>query len=201
MTATRDDLLKTTAAKSDYLTADELAGEPKLVTITDVIVVTLDSRDKTVLHLAECKPFLACASTMRTIMAMWHDQPEQWKGRQLQLFRDPDVTYKKDATGGIRLCGASNLSQEFSITLTEHQRNRITRTIKPLQTAAPKSQPSIADRVERAIAAYRACNTADELMALGDKSEQLRTECDDVSKLKLTTVFESAMNKFNEGTN
>jgi hypothetical protein len=142
MTATREEILAAAMATSDRLNAEDLISGPMTVTIKDVRVIQGDKgQTKLIFDIHEHEhPWHTCKSVTRTILSMWLDEPTEWIGRQLVLYRDPDVVFKNDPLGGIRISSASNLLEAFKITLTEHQKKRITRTVMPL-TSAATNQP------------------------------------------------------------
>lgn len=145
MTATREEILAAAVATSDRLNAEDLIGGPLTITIKDVHVITGDKGVQKMIIDMEGRehPWHTCKSVTRTILAMWQDEPVQWIGRQMVLYRDPDVVFKNDPLGGIRIQSASHLAEAFTLTLTEHQKKRITRTIKPLAAVdPPKPQPA-----------------------------------------------------------
>lgn len=145
MTATREEILAAAVATSDRLNAEDLIGGPLTITIKDVHVIKGDKGVQKMIIDMEGRehPWHTCKSVTRTILAMWQDEPVQWIGRQMVLYRDPDVVFKNDPLGGIRIQSASHLTEAFTLTLTEHQKKRITRTIKPLVAAEPpKPKPA-----------------------------------------------------------
>lgn len=186
MTATREEIAAAAMATSDRLNAEDLVAGPMTITIKDVRVIQGEKgASKLILDIHEHEhPWHTCKSVTRTILAMWPDEPSDWIGRQMVLYRDPTVVFKNDPLGGIRIQAASNLASEFTIKLTEHQKKRITRTVKPLKAAETK-QPSVADRVAKAIKAYESCTDQAAFEKIDGLMENLYSVCDEKQEAEL----------------
>ena len=53
----------------------------------------------------------------RVLAAVWGPDASVYVGRRVRLYRDPGVTFGKDATGGTRLSHASHIEKRVEITL------------------------------------------------------------------------------------
>lgn len=199
-----DDISDTLAAKSDQMNAVELIGGDITVTVDNAVKVPGKEQPVWIYFVGDYQPYKPCVGMRRLLAHFWGTRLSTWIGKKMTLYFEPTVIYGGKKTGGIRIKALSHIAKSDVVPVKETRTNIVEYKIDLLQdadTLAQKSQPSIADRVERAIAAYRDCNTAEELMALGAKTDQLRAACDDAHKLKLTAVFEARMNAFNEGEN
>lgn len=131
--------------KSDQLNADDLIGGPQLVTITEVRkgsdeqpveIVTQEFGPK--------RPYKPGKSMIRVLLAAWGKEASTYTGRRLMLYRDPDITFGKDAVGGIRISAMSDIKTQLTLALTVTRGRRAPFTVDPLPDATPK-QPSPAD--------------------------------------------------------
>ncbi len=129
---------KSSDPKSDQLNADDLFSGPITVTITGVGYS--DTYGKTELHLAEKKPYRICTGMKRLLDLLWGREYEQWIGRKLTLYRDPDVKYGGEAKGGIRISHASHISNSITSLVTISRNKRQPHTIHPI------NEPSFLER-------------------------------------------------------
>jgi hypothetical protein len=113
------DLTALTEAKSDQLNADDLIGKNRIITITDV--VKADDQQQPIIVSYEGdngKPWKPCKTMIRALVYLWGNDASQFSGRNLELYRDPEVTYGKDKVGGIRIHAASHIDSAIDIVLT-----------------------------------------------------------------------------------
>jgi len=129
--------------RSDQLNADDLITGPRTVTIERVSAGS--SEQPMDCHLVET-PGRAYrpSKTMRRVMASaWGTETDAWNGQRLTLYREPTITFGRDAVGGIRISHMTGITSPLKIALTVTRGKRETFTVEPL-TAAP-SKPSLAD--------------------------------------------------------
>jgi len=129
--------------KSDQLNADDLLTGPVTVTIKHVkrgdreqpIVVELEPPHK---------PYKPCKSMRRVLIAVYSDDPKQWVGQRLTLYRDDSVTWAGVRVGGIRISHMSGIDEPKTLLLTQTRGKRSEVTIHPLVATATE-QAYIAD--------------------------------------------------------
>lgn len=142
------DISPTLLGKGKQLNADDLMGGDKIITITRV---TLSSSPDQPLHIHYegdgDKPYKPCVSMRRVIAHMWGTDGSAFKGRKLRLFRDESVVYAGEKVGGIRINGASHISEKVTCKVTARRGKKATIIIDPLlntnaEAKIPQGQPN-----------------------------------------------------------
>ena len=122
--------------KSDQLDNVDLLAGPRDFTITAVskrpgdqpLEITLAEYDR------PWRPGL----TMRRLLAhIWGPEADAYIGRRVRLYRDPDVSFGKDKTGGTRLSHASHLDKRLTVSLPTSKGKFGAFTVEPLVESAP----------------------------------------------------------------
>lgn len=134
------DLSRAWAADSDRLNADDFLAGPRTMTVAGV---EFPDNDKPRVHMVEApgRPLIPAKSVGRVMRAVWGDDGEKWAGRKVTLFNDPNVTFGKDKTGGIRVSHMSHMDKPRTFRVMESQRKRNTVTVEPLPDDAPTAEP------------------------------------------------------------
>jgi hypothetical protein len=129
------------AVKSDQLNADDLIGGPRTITITRVSAGSNEQPRNFHYEGDGGKPWRPCKTMMRVILRLWG--PSGYRGRQITLVRDPEVSFGKNRNcGGIRISAMSHLSApEVSESVRISKDVRKTIAIARLETAAPTKPP------------------------------------------------------------
>ena len=124
-----NDLSSTVIAKSDQLNADDLVEQ---ITITVTRVDKVSSKDQPVLiHSAGRQPFKPCLTMRRMLISAWGKYKDEWVGRSMVVFCDPEVMWAGKEHGGIRVSHVSHISEPVSKMLA------VTRGRKKLFTLLP----------------------------------------------------------------
>lgn len=76
-------------------------------------------------------------SMRRVLVAAWGPDADTYVGRSLTLYRDPEVTFGRDKTGGIKISALSHIDKRMTVALTVTRGKRAPHTVDPLPTAAP----------------------------------------------------------------
>ncbi len=121
--------------KSDQLNADDLIPGPITVTISRVEVFEKKAADTQpiVIHIdGGRQPFKPCKSMGRLIAHCWGVDYENWAGRSMTLYRDPDVMFGGDKVGGIRISHMSHIERRAEIALTKTRGKKAIFTVEPL---------------------------------------------------------------------
>lgn len=144
MTLTPEDIQQAIAPKSDQLNAVDLVTGAVIVTVANV---TKGSPEQPVnINLTEFprRPYKPSKSMLRIIVEAWGNKAEQWAGRRMELYRDPDVTYGGEKVGGIKISALSHIEKPVTLPLMEQRKIR-PHTVKPLPQDATPVAASISD--------------------------------------------------------
>ena len=115
------DLADHIKAKSDQLNADDLVGGAKTYVVAGVSA-TGDADQPVAVALAGMDvPWKPCKTMRRMLVAMWGRRGEDYKGRSVRLYRDPDVTWGGIAVGGIRIEAMSHVNGGQTVMLSERR--------------------------------------------------------------------------------
>lgn len=134
------DLTATIEPRSDQINADDLIAGPRTFTIEKV---TAGSAEQPVnVHLVEMpgRPYKPSKTMRRVLVQVWGKEADVYAGRQLTLYRDPDVKFGKDAVGGIKISHMSHMDKPWKGALTSTRGKKAVHTVEPLQVAAPPQQ-------------------------------------------------------------
>lgn len=135
------DISDTTQAKSLQLVADDLLGSPKTIKITKVSRVE-ESKSLIVNYEGENgKPFLPSKTVRRIMQHIWTKNAATWVGKEMTLFRDPDVIWAGQTVGGVRVSHMSHMDKPVTISLTMNSKSKKPFTVKPL--VAKKQQEEL----------------------------------------------------------
>jgi len=128
-----NDLSSTVIAKSDQLNSDDLI-EPITITVTRVDKVK--SNDQPVLiHSAGRQPFKPCLTMRRMLIAAWGKYKDEWVGRSMVVYCDPEVLWAGKAHGGVRISHVSNISEPINKMLNVASGRKSMFTLLPLVIA------------------------------------------------------------------
>lgn len=152
-----DSLMDTIVPKSDQLNADDLITGPLTITIVKVrkvseeqpVIVEIEGRTKT--------PYKPCKGMRRVMILAWGDNRHEWSGRQMTLYRNPDVRFGGEKVGGIEISHMSHLdeaSKTFPITATRGKKRQF--TVRRLDVAKDASRPPATGSKEQQIKALLA---------------------------------------------
>ena len=148
------DMSKFIAARSDQLNADDLLGGPRTITVTQVRGT--DAADQPVaVHYEgdQGKPFKPCKTMRRAMVACWGKDAQQYVGRSMTLYCDPEVQFGGMKVGGIRISHMSHIEGEKKLALTQTRGKKGLVTVRPLQAQQQQQDagPTI-DDVRQALA-------------------------------------------------
>jgi hypothetical protein len=151
------DMTPTLAAKSNRLTADDLIAGPLTITVTKL---TPGSAPQEVIFNFDGdqgKPWHPCKTMRRVLAEVWGTDGLQYVGRQITLFRNPEVLYSGQKVGGIQISHLSNLKGPFQTTISLARGKRTPYRVEPLTTPAPAT---VAPPPDPATAALAVCHAA-----------------------------------------
>jgi len=126
-----NDLSSTVIAKSDQLNADELI-DPIIITVTRVDKVS--AKDQPVhIHSNGLQPYKPCLTMRRMLIAAWGKYKDEWVGRSMIVFCDPEVMWAGKEQGGIRVSHVSNIEGPVSKMLAVTRGRKKLFTLLPLE--------------------------------------------------------------------
>jgi len=140
-----NDMKQAIIPKSDQLNADDLISGDMTITITGVTVKGGQEQPVSISFEGDNgKPYKACKSMCRVMVAAWGPDSSKYVGRSMTLYRDPSVKWGGIAVGGIRISHMSHIDENMTMALTVTRANKKPYTVKVLsvaKNAAPQSHP------------------------------------------------------------
>lgn len=135
-------LRDTVTPKSDQMNADDLIGITKTITVTSV--KRGDADQPVTIHYdgENGRPYKPCKSMRRVLIHAWGDNGNDWIGKSMTLYCDPEVKFGGVKVGGIRISHVSDINRTLDIALTATRGKRAQYQVKPLKIAAEKPTPS-----------------------------------------------------------
>lgn len=132
----------TTEPRSDQWNADDFIGGPRDFTIAGVKVGAAEQKYDIELVEGEGRSWRPPLTVLRLLVAAWGSDATTWVGRRVRLYRDPEVSFGRDKTGGIRVSHMSDLPNGKPLTekLTVSRGKRANFTIEPLPDLSPKEK-------------------------------------------------------------
>ena len=127
------DISNTIEPDSSQLNADDLIGKDITVTVREVSKGNAEQPVN--IHLIEYpeRAYRPSKSMRRVIVAAWGPDASQYAGRQLTLFRNPDIKFGRDTVGGIEISAMSHLDKPLEVPLTVSRGKRRKFVVQPLQ--------------------------------------------------------------------
>jgi hypothetical protein len=127
------DVGATIEPKSDQLNSDDLIAGPITVTIRKVSATGDNDQPVSIFYEGDNnKPYKACKSMRRVLVAMWGRDGTQYVGKSMTLFREPTVKFGGLEVGGIRISHMSHIEKPMTMALTATRGSRKPYTVKPL---------------------------------------------------------------------
>jgi len=177
MKLTREIILRSVEPNSDQLNAIDLLTGPRTVTVVEFLEGPDPIKQPWDVALTEFdRPWRPCKTCRRIIVALWKNEgaeegedinPDEWVGRKMTLYCDPDVVYGGKQTGGIRISHMSHLKKAETRMLTVSRGKQASVTIQPLAEAAPTLSPEDAEYIKEGLAQIADCQGLEELKAMG----------------------------------
>lgn len=150
------DLTETTAPRSDQQNYDDVASAPRTLTVTEVKRGSVEQPVE--IHNAEYpgRPYKPNKSMRRVLVAAWGADSAAYIGRRITIYGDPDVTFGRDKTGGIKISHLSHIDGPLSVKLTVTRGKRAPHTVQPLadvhnvHNAQSDADTTVRDRIAAA---------------------------------------------------
>lgn len=133
------DMRQAIIPKSDQLNADDLIAGEMTIKITGVTVKGGQEQPVSIHFEGDNgKPYKACKSMCRVMVAAWGPDSSKYVGRSMTLYRDPKVKWAGMEVGGIRISHMSDIPDDQVMALTVTRGSKKPYTVKPLvATSAP----------------------------------------------------------------
>lgn len=136
------DLTKALAPKTDQIDATDLIGKPPQVfTITAVTENGSELADQQPVNirLEETNLFYRPSKGMLRVLAdNWGTNVQEWVGRRLELYGDPNVYFGKEKRGGTRISRLSHITKSKQTLINPRGGRGAYWEAKPLPDVAPK---------------------------------------------------------------
>lgn len=150
--------------KSDQLNADDLIGGNRIIKITRVVVTDAAQQACAVYFEGDNgKPWKPSKGAGRVLVHAWGEDPKNYVGKWVELYRDPDAMYAGKKVGGIRVRSMSDIKEDFDFTETisksVRKQIRILKLTPPKQ-AETKPEPTITLTTDQQQAIDRAATIA-----------------------------------------
>lgn len=155
-------------AKSDQLTADDLMGGPRTITITRVTGNEGNAEQPVNIYFRDDdgKPFRPCKIMRRVMVAVWGADASKYAGKSMTVFRDPKVKWGGMEVGGIRISHMSGLDSKRTLAIQETRGAKKAYSVSPLKVDEKPAEP----RTDRA------AEVAAELVARIEAGEDITGE-------------------------
>lgn len=138
-------LLKTIAPRSDQLNYDDLIYGDKIITVTEVRLHASEDQPVSIHYEGDDgRPFKPCKTIRRVLIAAWGGKAEDWKGRSMRLYGDPNVKFGKESVGGIRISHLTHIDGPKSYMLTVTRSRRSEYRIEPMD---PPKRKQVSDKM------------------------------------------------------
>ncbi|WP_380778009.1 hypothetical protein [Sphingomonas sp. R86520] len=157
------DMSSVIVAKSDQWNADDFAGGARTFTIEDVSIKPGTEQPVSIKLAGSDKVFRPCKTVSRILVAAWGADANAYRGRSIELYTDPGVTWGGMKVGGTRVSRMSDIAAPLVIALQEKKGSRKMTTVQPLKVVAPASDEPTIEGAEHAI---RTAETPDELKTI-----------------------------------
>jgi hypothetical protein len=158
-------------AKSDQLNADDLAGVPRVIEITDVSKGNAESPIMISYKGDNGRPFKPCKTVRRILAAAYGNMTGEWLGKQLKLYCDNSVVYAGQEVGGIRIAAMSDIKKRLVLKLSKTRGKKVEHIIDILERQQKPPYP--ADKFKKAFSAM-----ADKIANSEMTHEQVINKCE-----------------------
>lgn len=126
-------------SNSQQINADDILGAPVTVTITGAVEGTAEQPVLVTVAEVQGKTYRPSLTMRKVLGAVWGDETDDWIGRRLTLYRNPDIRFGGAVVGGIEISHMSHVKSPVEVSVLEKRGKRKTFTVKPLPDApAPR---------------------------------------------------------------
>lgn len=126
----------TVETRSDQLNAQDFLSGPKTFTVEAVKPGTGPNGLYDVVLQGETRLWRPPKTVIDVMNALWGDEDTDWMGKRVALYCEESVSFGKSEVGGIRVCGASGITEPKKFRVREKKMgNPKIYTIQPLPDA------------------------------------------------------------------
>lgn len=126
-------------SNSQQINADDILGAPVTVTITGAVEGTAEQPVLVSVKEVQGKTYRPSLTMRKVLGAVWGDETDDWIGRRLTLYRNPDIRFGGAVVGGIEISHMSHVQRPVEVSVLEKRGKRKTFTVQPLPDApAPR---------------------------------------------------------------
>lgn len=146
---TKKSMKHLTIPKSDQLNSEQLINAPITITVAEVVEVN-NPQQPLIIHYdgENGRPYKPCKTMMKLLEHGWTEFYEDWVGRSMTLFCDPEVDFGADKRiGGIRISHMSHIPSKMEVSLLKSKQK------KKLYTVLRLTADNVEDHRARLIAA------------------------------------------------
>lgn len=107
-------LSDTVTSNGQQLNADDLISADKIITVTGIKRSTSKQQPLSIEYygMQTNRPFKPCLTMRKILFAEWGTDGRQWVGKSMRLYRDSDVKFGTEKTGGIRISHLSDINKQ-----------------------------------------------------------------------------------------
>ena len=129
-------LSDTVTSNGQQLNADDLIGSDKIITVTGIKRSTSKQQPLSIDYygMQAGRPFKPCLTMRKILFAEWGTDGRQWVGKSMRLYRDDEVKFGTEKTGGIRISHLSDIEKQATHNLLVSKMRRQEFVINKLPT-------------------------------------------------------------------
>ena len=157
------DMAQFVEAKSDQLSADDLIGAPRTITVRKVTGNDGDQPVSIWFEGDNNKPFKPCKTMRRVLLAVWGRNAADYVGRSMTIYRDDSVTFGGLNVGGIRISHMSHIDKKTVVVVMKTKGKKAGIEIHPLTAEVRQMPNAAADWTDKFIAKVAQAPDADAL--------------------------------------
>lgn len=101
----------TVETRSDQFNAQDFLGGPRTFTVESVNHGTGPNGLYDVVLQGESRFWRPPKTVIDVMNALWGDEDTDWMGKRVTLYNEESVSFGKSEVGGIRVCGASGITE------------------------------------------------------------------------------------------
>lgn len=136
------DMTESIQPRSDQINADSLMAGPQTYTVEKVTEGAAEQPFD--FHLTESpgRAYRPSKSMRRVIVEAWGPKTENYVGKRLTIYRNPETKFGRDTVGGLEISHMSHIEGALKVNLTATRGKRKPFTVQPLIEAAPRDWPA-----------------------------------------------------------
>lgn len=127
------DISNALIAKSDQLNSIDLIGEPRTVTVVDVVQGNPEQPVNIITDaFGPGRPFKPSKTVLRILVGAWGRETNDWIGHRMTIYREPSVKWAGEEVGGIRIEALSHIDKAIVFNLPTSKGKHAKSTVVPL---------------------------------------------------------------------